>query len=102
MGFSFTIRRTFRLLLRGHFRAQPLLLLPELGSERRAEVLRLEHLAKLDLRAAVEGGALEPLDRLRLRFHPPQPEAGDELLRLREGAVGHGPLPSRELDARPL
>ena len=37
------------LLLLGDLRAQALLLLPELGRELVAEVLRLEHLANLDL-----------------------------------------------------
>src|SRR2546425_9176139 len=69
-----------RLLLRGHLRANALLLFPELRGELRTEVVRLEHLANLHLGAATEGSALEPLDRLRLRLHLPQPESGDQLL----------------------
>src|SRR5438046_4169991 len=33
-------------------------------------------------------------------LHLPDPEAGDQLLRLGEGPVDHGPLASRESDAR--
>src|SRR5262249_37270122 len=75
------------LLLRAGLCPQALLLPPEFGRERGAEVLRLEHLANLDLGAVVERGALEPLDRLFLRLHLPQPEARDQLLRLGEGPV---------------
>src|SRR5437870_8485178 len=78
------------LLLRGFLpllglRAQALLLLPELGRELGPEVFRLEHLANLDLGLAFERegmrAALVPFDRICLRLHPPQPEAGDQLLR---------------------
>src|SRR6266566_3291565 len=88
----------FRLLLLGRLRADSLLLLAELGCECLTEVLRLEHLPDLDLGSPVEGSALQPLDRLFPRLHLPQPEAGDELLRLREGSVDHGPLASVESD----
>src|SRR5437667_10957500 len=54
--------------------AQALLLLPDLGRERRTEVVRLEDLANLDLEAVLEGRTLEPLDRLFLGLHLPQPE----------------------------
>src|SRR5262249_44671077 len=40
--------------------------------------------------------------RLVHRLDLPQPEAGDQLLRLGEGAVDHGLLPAREPDALPL
>src|SRR2546422_2918145 len=83
-------------------RAHTLLLLPELGLECGTEVLGLEHLANLDLGAVTEGGPLDPRDRFLLRLHLPQPEAGDQLLRLGEGPVDHRPLASREPDARPL
>src|SRR5438094_5179133 len=63
------------LLLRGRLRPQALFLLPEFGRERGTEVFRLEHLANFDLGAAVERGALQPLDRLFLRLDLPQPEA---------------------------
>src|SRR5713101_5506998 len=82
-------------------RAQPLLLLPEFGLERGTEVLRLEHLANLHF-AVLERSPLQPFDGLVERLRLPQPEAGDQLLRLGEGAVGHGPLRSRELDPRSL
>src|SRR2546425_12648823 len=52
------------------------------------ELSRLEHLPDLHLGAAVERRALQPLDRLFLRFALPEPEAGDQLLRLGEGPVG--------------
>src|SRR5438309_7508345 len=89
------------LLLRGFLpllglRAQALLLFPELGRELGSEVFRLEHLANLDLGLAREGirTALDPFDRLFLRLHLPQPEAGDQLLRLGERPVDHGALVS--------
>src|SRR5438445_2584815 len=65
------------------------------------EVRRLEDLADLHL-GILEGGALEPLDRLLLRLHLPEPEAGDQLLRLSERPVDHGPLASGETDASAL
>src|SRR2546428_3699486 len=65
------------------------------------EVRRLEELADLHL-GILEGGALEPLDGLRLGLHLPEPEACDQLLRLRERSVDHRPLASGEPDARAL
>src|SRR5437588_6230539 len=85
------------LSLRRDLRPQTLLLLLQLGRERVAEVLRFEHLADFDLGAAAERRALQPLDRVLLRLHLPQPEAGNELLRFGEGAIGHGPLAVLEL-----
>src|SRR5215218_2813865 len=75
--------------LLAELRPQPLLLLLELGRERLAEVGRLEHLADLDLRLGTRRvrTALDPLDRLLLRLHVPDPEAGDQLLGLRERPV---------------
>src|ERR1700694_257180 len=77
--------------LGGRLRPQALVLLPQLGAGRRAEVLPPDHLATLDLeRAQVPlqfgclraaggpGAALQPLDRLFLRFHLPQPVARDQ------------------------
>src|SRR5882762_1398002 len=92
------------LLLRGNLRAQTLLLLPQLGRELGAEVLRLEHLADLDLGLSSEGigAAPDPFDRLRLGLHLPKPETGDQLFRLGEGPVDHGALRAREPDARAL
>src|SRR2546426_3305673 len=68
-------------------RAQALVSLPYLGRERGTEVVRFEDLPNLDLEAVLEGRALEPCDRLFLGLHLPQPEAGDQLLRFREGPV---------------
>src|SRR5438445_12585927 len=65
------------------------------------EVRRLEDLADLHL-GILEGGGLEALDRLLLRLHLPEPEAGDQLLRLRERPVDHGPLACGETDASTL
>src|SRR5262245_2524392 len=92
------------LLLSLHLCAKAFLRLPELGRERRTEVLRLEHLANLDLglRAGGVRAALHPFDGFFLRLHLPQPEAGDQFLRLGKWTVDYGPVRSRELDARPL
>src|SRR5262249_8462097 len=84
---------------------RPLLALPPeiliplavLGRHVLAEVLDLEHLANLDL-CVLEGGALEPLDRLHHRLPLPQPEPGDELLGLGEGSVDDGFPAPREAD----
>src|SRR6266581_1441983 len=68
-------------------------------------VCLLENLPDLDLgfgsRHRIRA-ALDPFDRLLLRLHLPQPEAGDQLLRLGEWPVGHRALVSREFDARAL
>ena len=59
------------LLLRSsHLRAQALLLLPQIRCGLGAEILRLEHLANLDLRLAWErvGAALDPIDRFLFDF----------------------------------
>ena len=54
-----------------YLRAQALLLLPELGCELGTEVVRLEHLANLDisLLGMGIGAPLDPFDRLFLRLH---------------------------------
>src|SRR5664280_3679147 len=64
----------------------------------------IEDLPDLDLGIAFMRvrAALHPLDRLFLRLHLPQPEAGDELLRLRERPVHDGPLRAREAHPRAL
>src|SRR5438874_8881565 len=67
------------------------LLLPELWREILAKVLRLEYLANLYF-TLLEWRALEPLDRFIHGLHLPQPEAGDELLGLRERPIDHGSL----------
>src|SRR6266566_336917 len=92
------------LLLRGDLIAHALLGFPQLGCELRAEVVRLEHLAYLDLGLALDriGAALDPLDRLFLRLHLKHPEAADQVFRVLEGPV-HDRAPSpREPDARAL
>ena len=62
-----------QLLVGGHLRAQALLLLPQLGRELAAEVFGFEYLSYLDLGLAGEriGAALDPGNRLVLRFHFP-------------------------------
>src|SRR3954468_1323669 len=90
---SGAVRRASLLLLARGLGAEPLLLLAQLGRERLAEVLGLEHLTELDRRALAltrtgPGHALHPLDRLLLRLHLDDPEARDQLLRLGERAVG--------------
>src|SRR5258708_7319277 len=90
------------LLLRGDLRAHSLFLFPQLGRELGAEVLRLEHLADLDLGILPHRiwAALDQFDRLFLRLHLPDPVAGDQLLGLGEGAVHYSAFRSREPDAR--
>src|SRR5947208_11922505 len=82
--------------------AHAVILRPELGSQLRTEVVRLEHLANLDLGPPAERGTLQPLDRLLLRLHLPEPEAGDKLLCLGEGTVDHSVFPAGEPDAHAL
>src|SRR3954447_19402213 len=86
-------------LLLGGLLAQPLLLVAQLGGELLAEVVGLDELAQLHL-AVRERGALQPLERLLLRLHLPDPVAGDELLRLGERAVDHGRRGAAEAHAR--
>src|SRR5690606_39947876 len=95
---------TSRALLRLQLLPQPLLLLPELGCERLAEVLGLEDRPdfELGLRARRVRAALRPLDRLVHRLHLPEPVAGDELLRLGERPVDDGALVTGELHAHAL
>src|SRR6266487_1781155 len=85
-------RRPALRVLPGDLRAQALLLLLQLRGELGAEVLGLEDLADLDVAVLREGvgAALDPRDRLLLRLYLPEPEAGDQLLRLGERAVDHG------------
>src|SRR5258708_35211446 len=91
-------------LLGGCLGAQLLFLFPELGSKLGTEVLRLEHLANLNLGFPFmgTGAALDPLDRLFHRPDLPQPEACDQLLGPGEGPVDHDPVRSRETDALAL
>ena len=71
--------------------AQLVLPAPDLaGRVALGELGRLEDLTDLHLGAAVERRPLEPLDGLFLRLHLPEPEAGDQLLGLGEGAVDDG------------
>src|ERR1700680_2443184 len=70
------------------------------------EIVHFEHLANLYLAflsfAVRRGHALRPFDRFFLRLHLDNPVAGYEFLCLGEGPVDHGPLASRDLDARAL
>ena len=64
-----TVRAVVEVTLRGSallpgLGAQPILGLAQLGGEVLAEVLRCVQRTDLNLRAAVERGSLEPLDRL--------------------------------------
>ena len=79
-------------------------LLAQLGCEILAEILRFEDLADLDLAvlAMRVGAALDPFDRLLQRLALPEPEAGDQFLRLGERPVDHGPLFAGELTRAPL
>src|SRR6266508_5404843 len=64
-------------------------------------VRALGHLADLYLDVADRfGKAPGPLDRLFLRPHLQQREPADHFLRLGEGPVDHGALPTGELDVR--
>src|SRR5262245_36811617 len=72
--------------------AQTVFLRAQLRRELLAKILGLEDLPELDLGPAVERRLLEPFNRLVHRLHLPEPEAGDEFLRLGEGPVDHGPI----------
>ena len=63
------------------------------------EVFHLKDLADFDFGAGLEGAALEPFDGLFDVADLPDPEAGDELLGLSEGAVDNGKRPAGEFDA---
>src|SRR3954464_9871241 len=73
----------------GRLFAEAVFLVGELRRQRLAEVGGLEHRADLDLARAGHriGAALHPGDRLRHILDLPEPEAGDELVGLSEGAV---------------
>src|SRR3954451_11290385 len=78
------------------------------------EVVELEELADLALAVGASGAVVavssallerhpfRPFDRIRHRRRLDDPVPGDELFRLREGALGHGALPARERDGGPL
>lgn len=68
------------LLLAGDLRV--LRPLSQLRRKLRAEVLRFEHLANLDLGIPWHriGAAFDPFDRVFLGVHLPQPETGDEVI----------------------
>ncbi len=88
------------ILLSGYLRAHALLLFPQLGREVGAEIFCLEQLANFNLGLAREWirAALDPFDRLVLRLHLPQSEAGDQVLRFGERSLNNGALVSGELD----
>src|SRR4051812_35653865 len=79
---------------------QAVLLLAQLRGERLAEVLRLEHGAHFQLGLTFRWlrAAPGPLHRLLHRLDLPDPEPGDQLLRLSEGAVDHARFAAGELD----
>src|SRR3979409_1972917 len=85
-------------LLLGGLLAQPHVGLAQLRRQLLAEVVGLEDLAQLDLDAAVERRALEPLDCLLARRALPHPVAGDDLLGLGERTVDDGALAAVEAD----
>src|SRR5882724_13554700 len=60
--------------------AQARLVLAQFRRQRLAKILRRENLADLDLGAAVERGALHPVDGFIQRCGLDQPEAGDEVV----------------------
>src|SRR5947207_4847000 len=76
--------------------AQPLVSLLDLRRKLAAEVRGFKHLPNLHLSAPVKRSALQPLDRLFLRLHLPQPEACDQFLAFGERPVNHCPLLSLE------
>src|SRR5215475_9893197 len=69
-----------------------------------AEVLKLKHLADLDLALPLVrvGAAFDQLDRFLLGLDLEDPVAGDQLLGFCERAVDHGALVTREPDTRAL
>src|SRR4051794_13378334 len=62
------------------------------GRELRAKVFRLEHRTDLDLFALIERRAFQPLHGFFHRTHLPQPESGDQFLRLRERPIDYAGL----------
>jgi hypothetical protein len=95
MHFDFTpAARKSRFRLPLDLIAQAFFLRPQLRRELGAEVFRFEDLADLDLRFGSRrvGATLDPIDRLLLRLALPDPEAGDQLLRLGKRTVGDDSL----------
>lgn len=90
--------------IRGHLRGHSRLRLLELRRERFTKIRRFEYPANLDLGLPVKGiGApLDSLDRLFLRLHLKHPEASNQPLGVREGAIHYGSFLARKLDARSL
>ncbi len=77
------------LLAGGELGTETFFALAYLGGKLGAEVLEFEDLADLDLALFIEGigATLYPFNGLFLRLALPDPEAGDQLLRLGEGTV---------------
>src|SRR5580693_8225665 len=73
-----------------HSSAEVFFLLNFLVAEGRCELFGLEDLADLYVGLAFVGTALDPLDGLFERLNLPEPEAGDDFLAFREGAVNNG------------
>src|SRR5436190_22160149 len=74
--------------------ADAVFLLAEFGGEFGAEVFGFEDGADFDFGSAVEGSAFQPFQGFVHRSHLPEPEAGDQLFGVGEGAVGDGGLAS--------
>src|SRR5262249_31161508 len=74
------------------------------GGVARREVFGVEDLANLDLAVFVVGiwAPFNPFDGLVHGLHFPEPEASDQLLRLRKWPVDDEPLPTGEPNALPL
>src|SRR5688572_30030687 len=83
-----------------HFLAELLVVLDDLGRHRVAEILDLVERTDLDLARPHHrvGAALHPLGRLVHVLDFPQPIAGDQLARLGERAIDHGPAGTVECD----
>src|SRR5204863_7239910 len=76
-----------------------LLLLPEFGCEFGAEVFGFEYRPEFDFDSSAKWGTLYPLDRFVHGAHLPQPESGNQFLRLGERAVDDGALRAGKFDA---
>src|SRR6185437_5644181 len=79
--------------------AHALLGFEQLGCEGVAEVRGLVHTTDLDHRTVRHRRALHPRDRLVLRLDLPEPEPGDQFLRLGERTIDDGALARPERDA---
>src|SRR5260370_19110188 len=97
--YFFHTPQPFRSFLLCRLDAPPGFLLSEFGGQVRAEVFGLKPPANFHFVSLSERGALQPLDRLFHRADLPQPEAGDQLLRLGKRPLDHRALSFCKLDA---